>query len=158
MDERVWLGILEAERLYQYYHRLARKMHKRQVIWDFLLVAPAGGVAGTLVAQFLQGASQSVALLLLISVVGSIAMWQQQPGYAVKATAAGMISLQYHALGHEWRRLAYQAAPDETVLIVLKERLTSIASQHELPFDDEASREAEETADRVVLGEFSNAA
>ena len=66
MDQQIWLGILESERYYRYYHSLAEKFRKRQLWLDIVLILMTGGVAVTLVIHFLQGTNEVLALTLLI--------------------------------------------------------------------------------------------
>ena len=74
MDQRIWLGILESERYYRYYHDLAHKIRRQQLRSDVVLFIAAGGVVATLISHYLQGPSETMALLLLTSIVGGIAV------------------------------------------------------------------------------------
>ena len=157
MDQQIWLGIVEAERYYRYYHGLSIKLHKRQWLFDLLLLLPTAGVVGALAAYYLSGPTEALVWTILISVVGGVGVWQQTQRYAVKATAASMIALQYKMLSEDWRRQWRRGDDDEVVIALLTERLTSIASQHDLPFDRKLSDDAEALADKVISGEFSAA-
>ena len=157
MDQQIWLGIVESERYYRYYHSLSQKLHQRQWYFDLLLVPFIGGIAAALASHFLQGPSQAIAFTFLLCAIGAIVMWQQVRQYAVKATAASMIALQYKALSEDWRRQWHRSVDDDVLIAVLTERLNSIAGQHDLPFDERLSAEAEDTADKVISGEFRTA-
>ncbi len=160
MDQQIWLGILESERYYRYYHSLAEKFRKQQFKWDIGLILLTGGVAFTLVTHFLQGTSEVLALTLLVGVIASVAMWQHMQGYRVKAVTADLVAIQYKALSEDWRRQWYrgQYLEDKEIIGVLTERLTNIATQaHGLGYDDTLSDRAERLADDVINGEFKPA-
>ena len=160
MDQQIWLGILESERYYRYYHSLAEKFRKRQLWLDIVLILMTGGVAVTLVIHFLQGTNEVLALTLLIGIIASVVTWQHIQGYRVKTVVAGLVAAQYKSLSADWRRQWYrgQDGEDKEIVAVLTERLTSIATQaHGLGHDDKLSDYAEESADEVIYGEFTPA-
>ena len=161
MNQQIWLGIVESERYYRYYHSLAEKFRKRQWWSDIALVVLTGGVIVTLVTHFLQGTSEVLALVLMVCVIASVVMWQHIQEYRVKVAMAGLVATQYKALSEDWRRQWYrgQDGEDKEIVAVLTERLTSIATQaHGLGFDDKLSDHAEKIADEVIDGEFTPAA
>ena len=160
MDQQIWLGILESERYYRYYHSLAEKFRRRQLWWGIALIILTGGVAANLVVHFLRGANEVLALTLLIGVIASVVTWQHIQGYRVKTAVAGLVAAQYKSLNADWRRQWYrgQGGEDKEIVAVLTERLTGIAAQaHGLGYDDKLSDYAEESADEVISGEFKPA-
>ncbi len=157
MTQQIWLGILESERLYRYYDALATKMRKQQLFWDALMVVFAGGIVVTLTTAILEGSAQGIGLVLLTSIIASIATWQQLRGWAVKATAARMMAAQFYALGQDWRRQWFRE-DDEVAVELLSARIMSIASQYDLPYDDKVNTLAQVMADEAVLSELKPAA
>ena len=160
MDRQVWNGILESERHYRYYHSLAEKFRKRQFWFDIFLLVCTCGICGALATQFLQGTSQTLAIALLTAVVAGIVVWQHSQENKVKSVAANLIAIQYNVLSADWRRQWHLGSnnDDEVIIATLTERLVSIAAQYyDLGFDNKLSREAEESADEVVEGEFKAA-
>ena len=54
MDQRIWLGIVESERYYRYYHDLAHKIRRQQLRSDVVLFISACGVVATLISHYLK--------------------------------------------------------------------------------------------------------
>ena len=159
MDSQIWNGILESERHYRYYHSLTEKFRKRQVWFDIVLLVCTGGICAVLAGHFLQGINEALAITLLTAVVAGIVVWQHSQVYKVKSVAANLIAIQYKVLSADWRRQWHLGSnnDDEVIIATLTERLVSIAAQYDLDFDNKLSREAEESADVVVQGEFKAA-
>ena len=159
MTNRIWNGILESERLYRYYHSLAGKFRKRQWVFDIILLLLTGGVGITIAGHFLQGANETLALTLMVSVIAGIVTWQHIQGYKVKSAMAGSIAVQYKALSDDWRHQWYLGSNDNDGVIigVLTARLTGIAAQYDMGVDSKRSEDAEDSADEVVAGEFASA-
>ena len=160
MNQVIWQGIVESERYYHYYYRLAEKLRKRQYLLDAIILVCTGGVVTTLILSLGQGPSETYALVLLSGLVAALVGWQQLKQYATKMTAAHLIAAQYKSLSMDWRRQWERGEDldDESVVDTLRERLISIGGQYDLPFDERLRDEAEKASDEVVLGEFPTAA
>ena len=155
MDQQIWLGVIDSDRYYRYYAKLARKLRKWQTVFDWLLVLPLASMAGLLATQFLEGAPLGVVLSLLAATVSGLVVWQWRNQYGTKAAAAAIISTQYKALGEDWRRLWFQGANDDVLLAILTERTISIGTQYDLPLDEKLNIEATDESYSIVVGELS---
>ena len=155
MDQQIWLGIVDSDRYYRYYSKLARKFRNWQTRLDWLLAFPLVSMGALLATQFLEGSSERLVLLILTGVISGVVILQWRNGYGTKAAAASIISTQYRLLGEDWRRLWFQGIDDERLVTVLTERLTSIAGQYDLPLDERLNVEATRESYEMVVGELS---
>lgn len=155
MDQQIWSGILDADRYYRYYSKLALKFRKRQTWYDVVLGLPIAAMVGLLASQFLTGSSLALALTLLAAVMCSVGIWQWRQQFGARAAAAGLIATQYRVLGEDLRRLWHQGRDDEVYLAILTERLNSIGVQYDLPNDERLNQEAWNESSTTVRAEFS---
>ena len=154
LTQRVWLGILDADRYYRYYSKLASKFRRRQTLLDVALVVFTIAIAAVLAAGFLGFVERLIIVSILIASIGAVTMWQWRKEYGAKATVSAMLSNQYKTLGSDLRRM--WAEPDnQTMLALLEERLSSIGAQYDLPLDNQLNEEAESETNRIVPSELA---
>ena len=156
MTQMIWLGILDSDRHYRYYFKMAIKFRRLQTRLDVCLLVVAVAIAVVLATQFTEGFAQQVTGSVLVAVLGVVTAWQWRKEYGTKAAVATIMSNQYKMVSDDWKRLWFQG--DNDVLIaVLQERLISISSQYDLPSDERLAEEAEKESDIVVYGELAPA-
>lgn len=153
ITQRVWLGILDADRYYRYYSKLAGKFRRRQTQLDVFVIVFTIAIGAALAAGFWGFVERLIVVSILIASIGALTMWQWRKEYGTKATVSVMVSTQYKILGGDLRRM-WEEADNQTMLALLEERLTNIAAQYDLPLDEQLSKEAESETNRIVPSEL----
>ena len=101
---KVWRGLLDAERYTRYYSRLAEKFSRWNRVALSVIAALTLGAAVTMLAELPGWASgwSPPALALLAS---ALAFWLSYADYSRKAGVAAGIAVQCMELAHEWEEL-----------------------------------------------------
>ena len=155
MNQQIWFGILDSDRYFRYYSKLAVKFRGRQTWYDRILILPFGLMVAALATNFFEGSSQTLVLTLLAAIMSGIAVWQWRQQFGTKAAAADLIATQYKVLGEDWKRLWYQGRDDEVLFYILTERLNSIGVQYDLPIDEKLNIEAWNESYEAVPAEIT---
>ena len=109
---KIWRGLLDAERLTRYYSRLAEKFSRWNRVALSVIAALTLGAAVTMLAELPAWASgwSPPAFALLAS---ALAFWLSYADYSRRAGVAAAIAVQCMELAHEWEALWLDAdAPD----------------------------------------------
>ena len=126
--QRVWDGLLDAERLSRYYGRLAARMQRRHFFFTVFIVTCSTLAAATLLTQ-LPGLVQAVLSL----VVAAAVIWSSYSDYSRKAAISSSIRAQCEDLAVSWKELWSDVSTDqEDILLraaVLERRLNEVTTQ-----------------------------
>ena len=109
---KVWRGLLDAERFTRYYSRLAEKFSRWNRIALSVIAVLTSGAAVAMIAE-LPGWASGWAPPLLAMLAAALAFWLSYADYSRKAGVAAAIAVQCMELAQEWEELWMDAdAPD----------------------------------------------
>lgn len=147
LNQEVWSGILEAERLSRYYSALADKSRRKHQWFSVCITLAATAAAGALLAQL----HELLSAVILVSVAGAT-IWNLYADYSGRATMADITSSQYRDLLIEWKELWYGGGDTRERIKELQRWDNRIAEKYPLSEDDKLAQEAQEVAyERVPL-------
>ena len=148
MEDQLWRGITDTERLARYFGKLADKLRHRHRLLTMLLALEATGAGAMLIARLPEWAAA-----LMFAFVAATAIWSFLADYSGKAMAADLFSLQYRHLLIEWNRLWYGEAI-QAQIDALQTKLVQIPSGVELAFDHKLNDDAGDEAYTVLAHDF----
>ena len=148
MDDQLWRGITDTERLARYFGKLADKLRTRHRLLTMLLALEATGAGAMLIAQLPEWVAA-----LMFAFVAATAIWAFLADYPGKAMAADLFSLQYKRLSIEWNRLWYGEATQGEI-DALQTKLVQIPSGVDLALDHKLNDEAGDEAYTVLAHDF----
>ena len=153
MDQQIWDGILDSERLVRYFLRRSDRLRLTQQVLTAVLVTATSGAVVSLLGHFHTGVSAGV----MVS-VAALSVWLYLADYAGKAEAARLVHLQYKDLAIEWRRLWYSAdVADQSDIHRLRSRDTAIASSCHIPVNRRLNEECAGEVYATIQNEFQSA-
>lgn len=100
--DRIWLGLLDAERVSRYYMALSEKMTRCNQITTVVIVLCSTSVMAELIARAPQWLIVVTALALAAATI-----WLAYYDYAMKAAATAMTADRCREIGAKWRNLWY---------------------------------------------------
>ena len=152
MDQQVWDGILDSERLVRYFlHRAERLRLTHLILTALLFTATSGAVAAALI-QF-----PTVSAGVMIG-VAALSAWLYLADYAGKAEAARLLHLQFRDIATEWRRLWYSAGLEgQDAVDELRRRETAIVSWCHVPVSQRLNEKCAGEAYETIRSEFQSA-
>lgn len=152
MDQQIWDGIVDAERMVRYFQRLSDKLRLWQQILTIVLVTAASGAVASLLAEF----DASIAAFVMVGVAGG-STWLYFADYSGKAAAARMFHFQYKALASEWRRLWYSVdVVDQSDVQALKAQENALSSMFQIPIDRKLNEKCSGEVYEIVRNEFES--
>ena len=149
MNQQIWNGILDAERLARYFQRLSDKLRWRHRILTVLLIVSASGAMTALLSQMPYGVS---AIVMLIAAV--LSTWLYFADYSGKAAAASLYSSQYFILATKWGQLWY-GNPTQEEVNILQSQQDQIATGYDIPIDRALNEECTGEVYEVVAKKFA---
>ena len=164
MTNSVWLGLLDVEREYLYFVRLADRMRRIHTATTATILFGSSGAAIATFVAVLGGATHvpSAALALVNALVATAAVWSRTVGHADKAAVASKAADDLDPLRTRWRRLwTEMSSMDQAALLTEYDRLrteTSLASSavpRELPLSDRLNEKCAADVYENIKAEFA---
>ena len=150
--ERVWYGMLDAERLTRYYLRLATRFERYNFALNVVIAIFSLGAAAVLLAELPQWISAT-----LFFVVAGAVIWMSYANYSKKHAIALMVSKQCSETVLGWRQLWYDLdAPNGAERASDLERRLNEITDVELNVDDKLNQSCAEEAYEVCQAEYAS--
>ena len=152
-DNRIWLGMLDTDRLGRYYGRIADRMQRLHFCFTVGIALSSSAAALSLLTQL----PDLVSVVFFFVVAGAV-IWTSYADYSKKATVASVIGKQCYELSVEWKELWFHADEDADALFQaagLERRLGDITHLYDGPLDDTLNERCAEEAYEVKQAEFS---
>ena len=156
--QRVWSGVLEAERHYRYYDTLKGRISLVHNALAFIIIAGSLGAVVSLLTH-----APSVLSTALPAVVAVVSVFLFVTNYGARAVTARIVAHQYSILASEWKRLwrgINDGSPDLVSLraSVLERMQTAVDGHADQCGGTNAKLNVRVTTDAywVVVDEFGN--
>ena len=107
-DNRIWLGMLDTDRLGRYYGRIADRMQRLHFYFTVGIALSSSAAALSLLTHL----PNLVSVVFFFMVAGAV-IWASYARYSTKAVVASIIGKQCHELSVDWEQLWFRA--DESI-------------------------------------------
>ena len=129
--DRIWNGMLDAERIARYYTLVAERMAHRHVLVTLFIVLSATVIASGLIIDFI-----STKWLVAVSLAQlSVAIWASYYGYSKKTAIAATIADECRSISLRWRELwfgSYDSNISMDAVYALEKELDQKTSTREI--------------------------